>query len=216
MKSKDPLFPYQNLFITARPGMGASTLAVNIVNKYLDEGKKCLVFEDTECYRLKYIDRMRAIKENIDIDGIYPCYQEYGNLVATHNYIVWMERLLGAIDEHDADVIVYEEPHNSLNKSKELIQVTKELRRRGKIFIFVTHLKRKNNFFTHTEKNTPSVSRHRKAIPYFDATAIVYRNFYYGEVEEVIEEIRIYEQGKRKYRTVPVEFDFQHQRLKRK
>ena len=151
MKSKDPLFPYQNLFITARPGMGASTLAVNIVNKYLDEGKKCLVFEATECYRLKYIDRMRDIKENIDIDGIYPCYQEYGNLVATHNYIVCMERLLGAIDEHDADVIVYEEPHNSLNKSKELIQVTKELRRMGKFFIFVTHLKRKNNFFTHTE-----------------------------------------------------------------
>lgn len=43
MKSTDPLFPYQNLFITARPGMGATTLAVNIINKHLDEGKKCLV-----------------------------------------------------------------------------------------------------------------------------------------------------------------------------
>lgn len=39
MKSKDPLYPYQNLFITARPGMGASTLVANIVNKYLDNGK---------------------------------------------------------------------------------------------------------------------------------------------------------------------------------
>ena len=216
MKSTDPLFPYQNFFITARPGMGATTLALNIVNKYLDEGKKCLVFEDTEYYRLKYIDRIRVIKENIGIDSIYPCYQEYGNLTATHNYTVFIECLLGAIDEHDTDVIVYEEPANYPNRSKELIEVAKELRRRGKIFIFVTHLKRRNNPFTHREKNAPSVSRHRKAIPYFDATAIVYRNGYYDEVEEVIEEIRIYERGRKKYRSVPVEFDFRHQRVKLK
>lgn len=219
MKPTDPLFPYKNLFITARPGMGATTLALNIVNKYLDEGKKCLVFEDTEYYRLKYIDRIRVIKENIGIDSIYPCYQEYGNLTATHNYIVWIECLLGAIDEHDADVIVYEEPANYPNRSKELIELAKELRRRGKIFIFVTHLKRRNNPFTHREKNAPSVSRHSRAIPHFDATAIVYRNCYYEDfkkADEDIEEIRIYERGKKKYRAVPVEFDFQHQRIKRK
>ena len=100
-----------------------------------------------------------------------------------------------------------------------LAAVAKELRRRGKIFIFVTHLKRRNNPFTHIEKNIPSVSRCRKALPYFDATAIVYRNCYYedfNKADEDIEEIRIYERGKKKYRAVPVEFDFQHQRVKRK
>ena len=59
MKSTDPLFPYQNLFITARPGMGATTLAVNIINKHLDEGKKCLVFAGTHDYSPKYIEQSK-------------------------------------------------------------------------------------------------------------------------------------------------------------
>ncbi len=216
MKSKDPLYPYQNLFITARPGMGATTLAMNILDKYLDEGKRCLVFEDTEYYRLKYIDRMRVKKEHINIDSIYPCFQKYGNLTAAHNYIVWIECLLGAIDEHDADVIVYEEPENLYDTSKALIEVVEELKRQGKIFIFVTHLKRRNNLFTRREKNAPSVSRHSRAIPHFDATVIVYRDSYYTASEGGTEELRIYERGKKKYLAVPVEFDFQHQRVKRK
>ena len=68
----------------------------------------------------------------------------------------------------------------------------------------------------HREKNAPSVSRHSKAIPHFDATAIVYRDSYYTASEGGIEELRIYERGKKKYRAVPVEFDFQQQRIKRK
>ena len=218
MKLTDPLFPYKNLFITARPGMGASTLVANIVNKYLDEGKKCLIFDSGTRAFLSYIERARIIKEKTNIDSVrnFSMFEEYGNLTATHNYIVWIECLLGAIDEHDADVIVYEEPANYPNRSKELIEVAKELRRRGKIFIFVTHLKRRNNPFTHREKNAPSVSRHSRAIPHFDATAIVYRDSYYTASEGGIEELRIYERGKKKYRAVPVEFDFQQQRIKRK
>ena len=64
MKNNDPIYPYKNLFITARPGVGATTLAVNIVNKYLDQGKKCLVFENPNCFFIDYIDRIKAIKEN--------------------------------------------------------------------------------------------------------------------------------------------------------
>ena len=41
MTNKNPIYPFKNLFITARPGMGATTLALNIVSKFLDVGKKC-------------------------------------------------------------------------------------------------------------------------------------------------------------------------------
>ena len=34
MNTYDPIFPYKNLFITARPGMGTATLVANIVNEY--------------------------------------------------------------------------------------------------------------------------------------------------------------------------------------
>ena len=223
MKSKDPLYPYQNLFITARPGMGASTLVANIVNKYLDEGKKCLIFDSETRAFLSYIERAKIIKEKTNIDSIssFSIFEEYGNLTVTFHPIVDKESLLLVIEEKDYDVIVYEEaPYLFFkDRTKELIELTKELRRRGKIFIFVTHLKRRNNPFTHREKNAPSISRHSRAIPHFDATAIVYRNCYYEDFKkanEDIEEIRIYEQDKKKYRAVPVEFDFQHQRVKRK
>ena len=139
----------------------------------------------------------------------------------TFHPIIDKESLLLVIEEKDYDVIVYEEaPYLFFkDRTKELIELAKELRLRGKIFIFVTHLKRRNNPFTHREKNAPSISRHSRAIPHFDATAIVYRNCYYEDfkkADEDIEEIRIYERGKKKYRAVPVEFDFQHQRVKRK
>ena len=223
MKSKDPLYPYQNLFITARPGMGASTLVANIVNKYLDEGKKCLIFDSKTRAFLSYIERAKIIKEKTNIDSIrsFSIFEEYGNLTVTFHPIIDKERLLLVIEEKDYDVIVYEEaPYLFFkDRTKELIELAKELRRRGKIFIFVTHLKRRNNPFTHREKNAPSISRHSRAIPHFDATAIVYRNCYYEDFKkanEDIEEIRIYEQDKKKYRAVPVEFDFQHQIVKRK
>lgn len=220
MKSKDPLYPYQNLFITARPGMGASTLVANIVNKYLNNGKKCLVFESETRVFLSYVDRAKIIRENTNIDSVrvFPLFEEYGNLTVTCNPFIFADVLLSVIEEKNYDVIVYEEyPYIFLkNQTKELINLVKELRRKGKIFIFVTHLKRKVNPFTHAEKNIPSASRYRRAISCFDATAIVYRNGYYNEVEKVIEEIRIYERGKKKYCAVPVEFDFQHQRVKRK
>jgi len=223
MKFNDPLFPYQNLFITARPGMGATTLALNIVNKYSDEGKKCLIFDSKTRAFLSYIERARIIKEKTNIDSVrnFSMFEEYGNLTVTFHPIIDKESLLLVIEEKDYDVIVYEEsPYLFFkDRTKELIELAKELRRRGKIFIFVTHLKRRNNPFSHIEKNIPSVSHYRKALPYFDATAIVYRNCYYEDfkkADEDIEEIRIYERGKKKYRAVPVEFDFQHQRVKRK
>lgn len=67
MKSTDPIFPYQNLFITSRPGMGSTTLALNIINKYLDEGKKCMVFENIDCFCTGFIERIRVVRENISI-----------------------------------------------------------------------------------------------------------------------------------------------------
>ena len=220
MNSTDPIYPYQNLFITARPGMGATTLVTNILNKYLKNGKKCLVFDSKTRSFLSYIERERVIRENTNVDDIrkFTIFEEYDNLTVTYNPFIFSDILLSVVEEKDPDIIVYEENANVIheNQTKELIEFAKELRRRGKIFIFVTHLKMRNNPLTHTEKNSLSVSRHRKATPYFDAAAIVYRNGYYGEVEEVIEEIRIYEPGKKKYRAVPVEFDFRHQRVKRK
>ena len=79
-------FPYQNLFITARPGMGATTLAVNIINKHLDEGKKCLVFAGTHDYSPKYIERVKIIRENGDMnDLLRPSIEKYGNLSVVGN-----------------------------------------------------------------------------------------------------------------------------------
>lgn len=216
MKSKDPLYPYQNLFITARPGMGATTLVTNIINKYLDNGKKCLIFEDTEGFHLTHIERIRMIKENLDIDSIRPWVVKNGNLVVVYNYFFEFEALLALINEYDADVIVYEASRHLLDQKYELIMLAKKLKSIGKTFIFATHIRRKINKFTRFEKNTPSVSHHHKAIPYFDATAIIYRDAYYNEGHGELEEIRIYERGKKKYRAVPVEFDFQQQRVTRK
>jgi hypothetical protein len=225
MNTRDPNFPYKNLFITARPGMGASTLAANIANKYLNEGKKCLIFDSETRAFLSHIDRSKVIRENTTIDKIraFSLLEEYGNLTVTYAPIIDKEVLLGVIEEKDYDVIIYEDPFYGFSEfeyqTKELAELTKELRQRGKIFIFVTHLKRSKIPFVRIERNTLSVSRHRKAISCFDATAIVYRNCYYEDfkkADEDIEEIRIYERGKKKYRSVPVEFDFQHQRVKRK
>lgn len=216
MKSTDPLFPYQNLFITAPPGMGAATLVANIVNEYLDEGKKCLVFESTDYSRLTYIDRLKIIKEGLDIDSVLPWVVENDNLVVVYNYFFEFETLLALIDKYNADVIVYEASKHLLDQKEELIELVEKLKSIDKVFIFTTQIKRRKNPFTHIEKNTPSVSRHSKAIPYFDATAIIFRAAYYNEGHGELEEIRIYERGNKKYHAVHVEFDFQHQRIKPK
>ena len=139
-----------------------------------------------------------------------------GNLVVVYNYFFEFEALWALINECDADVIVYEASRHLLDQKYELIRLAEKLKSIGKTFIFATHIKRKINNFTCLETNTPSASHHRKAIPYFDATAIIHRDAYYNEGHGELEEIRIYERGKKKYRAVPVEFDFQHQRIKRK
>jgi hypothetical protein len=196
--------------------MGATTLVTNIINKYLDNGIKCLVFEATDGFYLTHIERLRIIKENLDIDSIRPWFVKDGNLVVVYNYFFEFEALWALINEYDANLIVYEASRHLLDQKYELIRLAEKLKSTGKTFIFVTHMRRKINKFSRLEKNTPSVSRHHKAIPYFDATAIVYRDAYYNEGHGGIEEIRIYERGKKKYRAVPVEFDFQHQRVKLK
>ena len=214
--STDPIFPYQNLFITARPGMGAATLVANILNEYLNEGKKCLVFESTDCSHLTYIDRLKIIKEGLDIDSVLPWVVENDNLVVVYNYFFEFEAILALIDKYNADVIVYEASKNLLDQKEELIKLVEKLKSVGKVFIFTTQIKRRKNPFTHIEKNAPSVSRHSKTIPYFDATAIIFRDAYYKEGHGELEEIRVYESGNKRYRAVPVEFDFQHQDIKRK
>ena len=189
--------------------------------------KDLLILEKKEIYKILKFYKSIYPNSKINtsdkeiIDAWFLMFEEYGNLTVTFHPIIDKESLLLVIEEKDYDVIVYEEaPYLFFkNRTKELIELAKELRRRGKIFIFVTHLKRRNNPFTHREKNAPSISRHSRAIPHFDATAIVYRNCYYEDfkkADEDIEEIRIYERGKKKYRAVPVEFDFQHQIVKRK
>ena len=225
MNIYDPIFPYKNLFITARPGMGASTLVANIVNKYLDQGKKCLVFDSETRAFSSHIDRSKVIREKTTIDKIRAFYllEEYGNLTVTYCPIIHKETLLDVIEKKDYDVIIYEDPVCGFSEfkyqTKELAELTKELREREKIFIFVTHLKRSRIPFMRIERNTLSNSRHRKAIPCFDASAIVYRNGYYedmGEIDKDIEEIRLYERDRKKYRTVSVDFDFPHQSVKLK
>lgn len=211
MKNNDPIYPYKNLFITARPGVGATTLAVNIVNKYLDQGKKCLVFENPNCFFIDYIDRIKAIKENKCIKTDFPYIKKYGNLVVTHHYYFELEFVLNAINEYNADVIVYESTNTFKEDTKELIKLSKELKNKEKIFIFITHIKRKITQFHHKEPSKPKYSRFRKAIPHFDATAIIFRDM--NEDNEYVEEIRLYEKGEKKHRAIPVRFDFPKHKL---
>ena len=113
-------------------------------------------------------------------------------------------------------MIVYEASKHLRDQKDELIMLAEKLKSMGKAFIFTTQMRRKINKFTRREKNAPSVSRHHKAIAYFDATVIIHRDAYYSEGRCESEEIRIYERGKKNYHAVPVEFDFQHQKIKRK
>lgn len=216
MKSTDPLFSYQNLFITARPGMGATTLAVNIINKYLDEGKKCLVFSGTHDCSPKYIERVKIIRENGDMnDLLRPRIQKYGNLSVVGNQNIYTELVLRTVEEMNPDLIVLEDPHTIKMIDRELIDLAHYFKEAGKAFVFVTHIKRKINQFTHIEKSTPSASYHRKAIRYFDTVVIVYRQEYYndGVIDKENQEIRIYERVSKKYKAMAVDFDFRKQRI---
>jgi len=216
MNSNDPIFPYQNLFITARPGMGASTLVAEIVSKYLSNGKKCLVFQATDHFLLTYVERIRIIREDLDTDTVHPWFEDDGKLRVIYDYFFEPEPLLTLIDEYGADVVVYEASRYLRDQGRDLIKLAEVLKSRGKTFIFVTRTKKRWLSFAFTEIPAPSASRHRAAIPYFDATAIIYSPYYPRKHSGRGEEIRIYEKGKKKYRTFPVELDFQKQRITRK
>ncbi|MBP3582962.1 MAG: hypothetical protein J6K44_02870, partial [Clostridia bacterium] len=108
MTNKEPLFPYNNLFITARPGMGGTTLAISIVNKYLDLGKRCLVFENTS--GAYYLERLRALREKKERPICRPRIDKYGNLTVIYNYFFDSECILSKVIEHSCDLVVYEAP----------------------------------------------------------------------------------------------------------
>ena len=187
-------------------------------NKYLINDKKCLVFEGNTRAFFSQIDRAKIINENGDLDS-FRCFsrvERYGNLTVTHHPFLDADSLLYTIDKLGADIVIYEEVSTPKEQVKELIKLNKELRKRNKTLIFVTHLKRKLLPFARSERHIPSASRYRRAIPYFDAVAIIYRNEYYDESKTVVEEIRVYERGKKKYRSIPVKFDFMHQKIMRK
>ena len=210
MKNTDPLYPYKNLFITARPGAGATTLATNIISKYLDNGKRCLVFENPNCFFIDYIDRIKAIKENKCIKTDFPYIKKYGNLVVTHHYYFELEFVLTALEEFNADIIVFEESRTMKEDVKSLIQLARELKKRGKLFIFVTHISKNISRLWHKDPNKPLYSRYRKAIPYFDATAIIDRDIFN---DNDTEKIRLFEKRERKYRSIPIHFDFPKQKV---
>ena len=205
MKNNNPIYPYKSLFITGLPGIGTTTLAMNIVKKFLDSGKKCLIFQNTDCFFTDYIERIKCIEENADMNFDKPCFQKHGNLVVSQHYLFNLECVMMAVDEYKADVIVYEEPNSFWNKRKELKKLAKELEKQGKIFIFVTHIKRGK----YLKKSKLSNSRHHTAIRHFDAAVMIYRMY----LEEDVEELRIYEKKTKKRFTVPVHFDFPKQRI---
>ena len=210
----EPISPYKNLFITARPGMGASTLIANIINSYLEYGKKCLIFESVEASRFSFVERIRVIKEDLPMEEACPWVVEQRGLVVMYNIFFECDILLKLVDEYEADVIVYEAPKALRNQGRELVRFAEELKRRGKIFIFATHLKRRRNLLLGTEIHRPTLSKHKKAIFYFDATVIPYSSAYYGKNGG--EDIRIYEKGSKSFRSVPVEIDFSRQRIIKK
>lgn len=220
MRSNGPIFPYQNLFITARPGMGATTVALNIMKKYMDLGKKCLVLSDAGRLSEHYIERMKALCEGRK--PFFPVLQveKHGSLaVMDCNHLI-LDSIVNTVDELDklegfrADVVVIDEPVRFALTDKELISLSEHFREEGIIFIFVTHIKRKLSLFLREPKSTPSASLYRRAMRHFDAVAVVFRNGFSYEVDEVTEELRIYEQSRRKYRAVPVEFDFERQTVR--
>ena len=211
MKNKDPLYPYKSLFVTGLPGVGLTTLAVNIVNKYLDHDKKCLVLENQNFSFIDYIDRIKVIRENKFIDNDISCFKKYGNLTVAQNYFFELDCVLFAVEELNADVIVYESTNFINEDTKALIKLSEELKNQGKIFIFITHIKRRITQFHHKAPSKPKYSRYKKAIPHFDATAIVFRDI--NDDNEYIEEIRIYEKDKKKYHATPVCFDFPNHKL---
>jgi hypothetical protein len=105
---------------------------------------------------------------------------------------------------------VFEEARTMKEDIKSLIQLTKELNKRGKVFIFVTHICKNISRFWHKDPNIPLYSRYRKAIPYFDATAIIDRDIFN---DNDTEKIRLFEKRERKYQSIPIHFDFPKQKV---
>ena len=215
MKTNQPIFPYQNLFITSRPGMGAPELVANIVNQYLQANRKCLIFASVEGCYYTYSDRIRSIREHMEIEKVHPFVTEEGKLVTVNNFFFECEVLLSMAERYCAEVVVYEAPRALRAQKTELIRLAQQFRQRGILFIFVTTLKRRRIPFTQRELLAPRLSRHRKAMVSFDAVAIPYRQGYYGK-NDGRDEIRIYEKGERTYRAAFVEFDFTYQRIREK
>ena len=112
--------------------------------------------------------------------------------------------------EFNADIIVFEEAQTMKEDVKSLIQLTRELKKRGKLFIFVTHICKNISRLWHKDPNIPLYSRYRKAIPYFDATVIIDRDIFN---DNDTEKIRLFEKRERKCRSIPIHFDFPKQKV---
>jgi methionine synthase II (cobalamin-independent) len=129
--------------------------------------------------------------------------------VVTHRYYFELEFVLTAVEEFNVDIIVFEESR-TMKDIKSLVRLIRELKKRGKVFIFVTHISKKISRFWHKDPNIPLYSRYRKAIPYFDATAIIDRDIFN---DNDTEKIRLFEKRKRKYQSIPIHFDFLKQKV---
>lgn len=204
-------FPYQSIFITARPGMGASTLALNIVAEHLRIGKKCIVFENPNLASSYYVRRMKMRQEGRMPQSIYPTVEEYGGMTAVGGLFCDVFKILNMSRESGADLVVYEATFHPQILDEAVIYLADELRKMGKRFIFITKMKRKVCILSGKERNHPAASYHKRAMPRFDAVVIPCRKEYYGKSLEG--EIRVYEKGCRRYKAHAVNFDFGNQRI---
>lgn len=204
-------FPYQSVFITARLGMGASTLALNIVAEHLSAGKKCIVFENPSFAPSYYVRRMKMRQEGVMPQSIYPTVEEYGGMTVVGGLVCDVFKMLDIARESGADLVVYEAAFHPQILDEAVIYLADGLRKMGKRFVFVTKMKRNLYFLTKNERNDPRTSYHKRAIPHFDAVVIPCRGEYYGKGCEG--EIRVYEKGRRRYTAHAVDFDFEKQRI---
>ena len=205
---------YQNLFITSRPGMGATTLLVNIINERHKNGDKILIFAPGDSVSDKFMDRIKVLNGEAKAEQIFPkSKHKYGNITVIDNNFLDARYIMNCVMEEDNDLIVIDESPCSKMSTREIVKLATQLKRFNRKFIFVTHLKRKISRITKKEINSPKVSHHRRAINCFDATMIVYREEYYSS-EERNDEIRIYEKGAKLLYSVNVTFDFNTQQVK--
>ena len=211
-----PIAPYQSVFITARPGMGATTLATCIANAFLDTGARCLIFANAYRLSAHYAERIRLIREGGRLEDMFRMENTYGKLTVVDNNYLESYSVLRKVEETSPDVVIFEEPYFLAMKERDLVLLSECLRSQDICFVFVTHIKRRRCLWFGGEQNTPQASLHRRLARHMDAVCIPYREEYYREERERCEEIRIYERGARSYRCVRVEFDFSKQRVVKK